>query len=80
MYKQVDGVAMGSAFGPALASIFVGCYENKLFQTINKPFFYTRSVDDTFSIFKTEADADQFFLALNSLHPALKFTMVKEAE
>ena len=33
-----------------------------------------------FSIFRAEADADQFFLALNSLHPALKFTMEKEAD
>ena len=37
-------------------------------------------VDDTFSIFRKEADADQFFLALNSLHPALKFKIEKEAD
>ena len=79
MYKQIDGIAMGSQLGPALANIFVGYYENKLFQTINELFFYTRYVDDTFSSFRTKADADQFFLTLNSLHPALKFTMEKEA-
>ena len=79
MHKQIDGVAMGSPHGPALANIFVVYYENKLLQTANKSFFCTRYVDDTFSIFRTEADADQFFLALKSLHPALKFTMEKEA-
>ena len=71
---------MGSPLGPALANIFVYYYENKLFQTINKPFFDTKYVDDTFSIFRTQADADQFFLALNSQHPALKLTMEKEAD
>ena len=70
---------MGSPLSPAQANIFVGYYENKLFLTTNKPFFYSRYVDDTFCIFRTEVDADQFFLALNSLHPALKFTMEKEA-
>ena len=50
-----------------------------MFQTINKPFF-CRYVGDTFSIFTTKADADQFFLALNSLHTALKFTFEKEAD
>ena len=73
------GDFLGNA-GVALANIFVGYYENKLFQTINKPFFYTRYVDDTFHIFRTEADADRFFLALSSLHPALKFTIEKEAD
>ena len=31
MYKQTDGVAMGSPLGPSLANIFVGYYEEKLF-------------------------------------------------
>ena len=31
MYKQTDGVAMGSPLGPALANIFVGYYEEKVF-------------------------------------------------
>ena len=29
MRKQIDGVAMGSPLGPALANIFVGFYESK---------------------------------------------------
>ena len=31
MYKQTDEIAMGSPLGPALANIFVGYYEKKLF-------------------------------------------------
>ena len=31
MYKQIDGVAMGSPLGSTLANIFVGYQEEKLF-------------------------------------------------
>ena len=34
MYRQIDGVAMGSPFGFALTNIFVGYYELKLFNEI----------------------------------------------
>ena len=30
IYRQTDGVAMGSPLGPALANIFVGFYEQKI--------------------------------------------------
>ena len=37
MYKQTDRVVMGSSLGPALAYIFVGYYEEKLFSPTKKP-------------------------------------------
>ena len=37
MHRHIDRVAMGSPLGPALANIFVGYYESKLFQTTSKP-------------------------------------------
>ena len=40
MYRQIDEVAMGSPLGPALANIFVGYYESKLFNKISKPTVY----------------------------------------
>ena len=78
MYKQTDGVAMGSPLGPALANIFVGYYEEKLFSQVQKPPIYFRYVDDTFAIFDHEAEADEFLTKLNCLHPSLKFTFEKK--
>ena len=74
MYRQIDGIAMGSPLGPALANIFVGYYESKLFNKISKPTVYCRYVDDTFSLFHKETEFQKFLNCLNSLHPSLKFT------
>ena len=56
MHRQIDGVAMGSPLGPALANIFVGYYESKHFQTTSKPKLYYRYMDDTFVVFSNEDD------------------------
>ena len=69
MYRQKDGVAMGSPLGPALANIFVGHQEMLLFANIKKPLMYFRYVDDTFTVFNNESEGDDFFKHLNSLHP-----------
>ena len=78
MYKQTDGVAMGSPHGSAMASIFVGYYEEKLFSQTQKPPNHFRYVDDTFVIFDHEAEADEFLTKLKRLHPSLKLTFEKE--
>ena len=67
---------MGTPLGPALVNNFVDYYENKLFVSVEKPLLYTRYVDDTFAIFRSESEAHKVFTAL---HSALKFTMEKEA-
>ena len=78
MYKQTDGVAIGSPLAPALANIFAGYYEKKLFSQTQKPPIYFRHVDDTFAIFNHEAEADEFLTKLNCLHPSHKFIFEKE--
>ena len=79
MHRQIDGVAMGSPLRPALANIFVGYQEAKLFNIAKRPLVYFRYVDDTFAVFNNEEDCHIFFIHLNSLHPSLRFTYKKES-
>ena len=62
MYRQIDGVAMASALGPALANIFVGHYQSLLFGRMKKPAMYYRYVDDTFATFDSKRIAMHFIL------------------
>ena len=74
LYRQIDGVAMGSPLGPILANIFVGHLEASI-PVDEMPKLYDRFVDDTFSVFVDKGEADIFFSRLNGLHPNLRFTV-----
>ena len=78
MYKQTDEIAMGLPLGPAMANIFVGYNEAKLFFQTQKPPTYFSYVYDTFAFFNHEAEADEFLTKLNCPPPSLKFTFEKE--
>ena len=77
MYKQIDGVAMHSSLGPALANIFVGYQKERLFIDNNQPLIYFRYVNDTFAMFEDELNCNRF-LQLNSQHQSFTFTHEKE--
>lgn len=79
VYKQIDGLAMGSPLAPLLANWFVAKVENNLLQNplIKQPIFYRRYVDDIFAVFHCEDDRDAFFSHLNNAHENLRFTMEK---
>ena len=81
MFKQTDGVAMGSPLGPVLANIFVGYLEQKLnIDDREELLLYKRYVDDTFSLHLEEEQSSKFFEDLNNLHPALVFSRDQEKD
>lgn len=70
MYRQIDGVSMGSLLGPTLANIFVG-----LFSETVKPLMYHRYVWwHILSLWKYNGGKNVFWL-LNDMHQALIYTM-----
>ena len=68
---------MGSKMGPSYAKLFVGYIELQFFNQYNvpKPELYRRYIDDCVgATSSTREDLNQFITAVNSFHPALKYT------
>ena len=80
----LDGVAMGSPLGPALADIFVGFHESRLSGNTTKPGVYFRYVDDTFVIFGSEfitySTNTPTTLTLTAYTPDECFDQIKNSE
>ena len=77
MYKQTDGISMGSPLGPIIANSFVGFHENQLIKDCSS-LHYKRYIDNTFAIFSNDCQKDSFFEKLNNMHVNLKFTIENE--
>ena len=74
-YEQVEGVAMGSLVSPIVANLYMEYFEGKaLASAINPPQVWYRFVDDTWVI-KQQAQKQAFQDHINSVDPAIKFTV-----
>ena len=83
LYKQKDGVAMGSPLGPTMANVFIFFYEVKwLEQCTNefKPVFYRRYVDDIFVLFKSAEHLSKFSDHFNTCHQNMSFSLEQEKD
>ena len=72
LYKQKDGVVMGSPLGPTSANAFLCFYERKWLEECPsefKPVFYRRYVDDIFVLFKSADHLEKFCNYFNTCHP-----------
>jgi hypothetical protein len=78
LYRQKDGVGMGSPLGPILADIFMSTLEQKIMPQLGPANFYRRYVDDTFVVCESETQAKELLGALNGLHKRITFTMEPE--
>ena len=81
LYKQIDGVAMGSPLGPTLANVFLCHYEKNWLNECPsqfKPVVYKRYVDDIFVLFKSKEHLKLFVNYMNSKHRNIKFTFETE--
>ena len=77
LYKQCDGVSMGSPLGPHYADSFLSYHEqiwlNECPDDI-KPIKYKRYVDDIFVLCRDRNHHDKFKEYMNSKHANIKFT------
>ena len=76
VYKQNDGVGMGSPLDPTLANAFLCFYEKKWLEKCPpefEPVFYRRYVDDIFVLFKSTDHLVKFRNYFHTCYPNISF-------
>ena len=75
LYKQIDGVAMGSPLGPLLADVFMAKLEkNLLNDQITQFDVYLRYIDDIFIVCDKCLQSEDIVVLFNSAHNGISFT------
>ena len=81
-FQQIQGTAMGAAFSPTLANIFMSVKLRQFLSTIQKqPLLLKRYIDDVFIIWQHDRKSLLNFISkLNQFHPNLHFKFNYSAE
>ncbi|XP_076038064.1 uncharacterized protein LOC143023429 [Oratosquilla oratoria] len=78
IYHQRKGIPMGSPISVVVAEVVMQQFEAELLRTVPPPLkLWVRYVDDLFTVMQ-DKDIDPFFTRLNSLEPAIQFSMELE--
>ena len=78
LYRQSDGIMMGSCLGPILANIFMAKLEMEHEHIIDSLDFYVRYVDDILIFVRNRRECEQLLTVFNSWHGNIKFTIEHE--
>ena len=73
LFRQVDGVAMGSPLGVLFANMYMATVEERAFREQEKPSIYCRYIDDIFITIKDANDAEKIIDIFKS-NSVLNFT------
>ena len=75
-FLQQKGTAMGAAFSPSIANIFMSVLLRKfLALTSEKPTFIKRYIDDIIMLWPQHQNLTNFINSLNNYHQNIKFTV-----
>ena len=81
IYRQEEGLAMGSPLSPVLVNIYMEYFEEMtLGYTSLKSSMWFRYVDDTFILWPHQEDVQILLHHLNSIRPSIHFTREKEQD
>ena len=83
LYKQTDGIAMGSPLGPSLANAFLSYFEKNWLNICPqelKPVFYRRYINDIITLFKSNDHLKYFEDVLSFCHINMSFFMETEKD
>ena len=81
VYRQEEGLAMGSPLSPVMANIYMEYFEDMALNSAPlRPTMWLRYVDDTFILWPHQEDIQVLLEHVNTIRPSIQFTMEKEKD